>query len=125
MATLFATLAHQPALRPIFDVMHRYPALVSGNGEGDTAIATALHAAAKGGAQGCIGVAMASGVGVAVKCWDGSHAAAVVGAVAALEAVGAIGETAAHRLRPFARPPVSGGGRPVGALEPRLELRLR
>jgi L-asparaginase II len=125
MATLFATLAHQEALRPIFDVMHRYPALVSGNGEGDTAIATALHAAAKGGAQGCIGVAMASGVGVAVKCWDGSHAAAVVGAVAALEAVGAIGETAARSLRPFARPSVTGGGRPVGALEPRLELRLR
>lgn len=124
MATLFATLAVEPALRPVFTAMHRYPALVSGNGEGDAAIATALDAVSKGGAQGCIGVGLGSGIGVAVKSWDGSHDAALVGVVAALVALGSIGRTAAHRLGSIARPIVTGGVNPVGALEPRLELRF-
>ena len=38
--------------------MHRYPALVSGTGNGDASIATALNAAVKRGAAGCIGVAI-------------------------------------------------------------------
>ncbi|HEX9762214.1 MAG TPA: asparaginase [Acidimicrobiia bacterium] len=122
MATLFASLAVEPTLSEIFSVMGRYPALVSGNGEGDSAIATAIHGAAKGGAQGCIGVALPSGLGVAVKSWDGSHDVAVVGAVAALEALGALSDTGVSRLAPVGRPAVHGGGLAVGSLEPRLDL---
>jgi L-asparaginase II len=122
MARLFANVPGE--LGEVFEVMHRYPALVSGNGEGDAMLATSLHAVAKGGAQGCIGVGLASGVGVAVKAWDGSHAAAVVGAVAALRQLGLLEGVASERLEGIASPPVQGGGVPVGALEPRLELRV-
>jgi L-asparaginase II len=122
MARLFANVAGE--LGEVFEVMHRYPALVSSNGEGDALLATSLHAVAKGGAQGCIGVGLASGVGVAVKAWDGSHAAAVVGAVAALRQLGLLKGVASERLEGIASPPVLGGGVPVGALEPRLELRV-
>ena len=122
MATMFAFLATDPSMSEIFTTMHRYPALVSGNGEGDAAIATVANAAAKGGALGCLGVGLASGHGVAVKAWDGSHDVAVVGAVAALGAIGALPDYASHRLTDQARPVVLGGGRPVGEIEPRLGL---
>jgi L-asparaginase II len=122
MATLFATLATEPSLTEIFTVMHRYPALVSNNGEGDALIATSIHAAAKGGAQGCLGIAISSGLGVAVKAWDGDHAATTVAAVAALAAIGAVGDVALTRLASVAAPAVLGGGRPVGVMEPRLDL---
>jgi L-asparaginase II len=125
MARMFATLATEVRMGEVFTAMHRYPALVSGNDEGDSAIATAIHAAAKGGAQGCIGVGLASGLGVAVKSWDGIHDAAVVGAIAALSSVGALTETASRRLAARARPVVLGGGRPVGEIQPELELELR
>ncbi|MCI0544837.1 MAG: asparaginase [Actinobacteria bacterium] len=122
MARLFASLGSRPELGAVFTAMHRYPALVSDEGEGDALLATNLHAVAKGGAQGCLGVAMASGVGVAVKAWDGSHDAAVVAAVAVLDGLGALGDTAFRRLTRVGRPPIHGGGSPVGVLEPRVEL---
>ena len=124
MATLFARLAVYIELRPIFVAMHRYPALVGGSGAGDSAIATALNAVAKVGAQGCLGVGLAEGLGIAVKTWDGSTKVATVAAVAALQALGRLSPTAESHLTPYARPPVLGGGKPVGELVPRLRLRL-
>jgi L-asparaginase II len=122
MAGLFSALAADPSLRQIFQIMHRYPALVSSNGEGDAAIATTIHAAAKGGALGCIGVAVEGRLGIAVKCWDGSHDVATVAAVATLEQLGMLQPTARAALQPVAAPPSLGGGAVVGALEPRVEL---
>jgi L-asparaginase II len=122
MATLFASLATSPDLAEVFRVMHRYPALVSGNDEGDALVATSLHAVAKGGAQGCMGVGHASGLGIAVKAWDGSYAATVVGVIAALSQLGLVGDVAGSRMQEASAPPVLGGGVVVGALEPRLQL---
>jgi len=123
MATLFAQLTAVPELRPILQVMHRYPALVGGTGAGDTAIAVTVNGVAKAGAQGCLGVALEEGIGLAVKSWDGLSQVATVGAVAALEALGRLPATAESHLGTYARPPVLGGGRPVGELVPRLRLR--
>ena len=122
MSLMFARLGSDSRLVEVFEVMHRYPALVSANGEGDALIATALNGVAKGGALGCIGVGLASGVGVAVKSWDGSYDAADLAAVAALEAIGMTSDTASTYLEPIASPLVFGGGRSVGRIEPRLEL---
>ena len=124
MATLFARLAVLKELRSVFVAMHRYPALVGGSGAGDSAIATELHAVAKVGAQGCLGVGLAEGLGIAVKSWDGSTKVATVAAVAALQTLGRLSPTAESHLTPHARPPVLGGGEPVGELVPRLRLRL-
>jgi L-asparaginase II len=123
LATLYARLASLPRLREVFDTMHRYPALVSGAGNGDASIATALNAAAKRGAAGCIGVALDRRLGVAVKSWDGSQQVADAAAITTLAGLGELPRIAADRLTRLARPTVLGGGRPVGELEPRVELR--
>jgi L-asparaginase II len=123
MALLFARLSARPSLRPVFTAMHRYPNLVSGSGNGDSAIALALNAAAKRGAEGCFGVALESRLGVAVKSWDGLLEPAIVGAVAAIEALGEISPYVADRIGLIGRPPVMGGDLEVGQMEPRVELR--
>lgn len=125
MALLFARLGELPELHPVFEAMHRYPAVVASNGESDAGIATALYAAAKGGAQGCLGVALADGVGIAVKSWDGLGNIAGVAAIAALESMSRLTPTAAAYLEPLQRPSVKGGGRVVGHFESRLELTPR
>jgi len=124
MSVLFARLATDPRLAEVFSVMHRYPALVSANGETDACIATALNAAAKGGALACMGIGLDWGVGVAVKSWDGVYEAADVGAIAALEAMGWPSAPASKFLEPVGRPVMFGGGKPVGHMEPRLVLTM-
>lgn len=122
MARLFARLATTKELSDVFQAMHRYPALVSSNGEGDCSIAVATNSAAKGGAQGCLGVAVWGRHGIAVKSWDGSMGIASVGAIAAMSQVGDLWPEARTRLEPLARPPVHGAGQVVGTVEPRLDL---
>jgi len=122
MARLFGRLGAEERLSPVFTAMHRYPALIGANGQGDSAIATAAYAAAKGGAEGCIGIAFGSGLGVAAKCWDGSGEVAALAAVSALAQVGAIGGAVVTALEEVARPPVLGGGERVGIVEPRFRL---
>jgi len=122
MALLYARLAASSDLREVFDAMHRYPALVSGSGNGDAELAIALDVAAKRGAGGCLGVAVDTRLGVAVKSWDGIQAVADVAMVAALSALIDLPAVAADRLTPIARPPVLGGGEPVGEISPRVEL---
>jgi L-asparaginase II len=124
MALMFARLATEFRMAEALTAMHRYPALVGGNGAGDTEIAIATNSAAKGGAAGCLGVAVAERLGVAVKSWDGSGIVAGVGAVSALEQLGCLTPTAVAALEPVLRPPVLGGGSPVGHYEPRLQLEL-
>ncbi len=121
-ARLYAALGSQSRLRPVFESMHRYPALIAENGAPSAAIATALDSVAKGSAAGCLGVAIRNGYGVGVKSWDGSGEVAAVAAVAALEEVGALSGHPVKVLQGVARPDVLGGGRPVGTLEPRLEV---
>jgi len=123
MALLYARLATLPALSQVFTAMHRYPALVSGTGNGDAAVAIALNAAAKRGAAGCAGVAIHNRMGVAVKSWDGAESVVDVALVSTLESLGLLSSYAASQLAPFARPPVLGGGRQVGEVEPRVELK--
>ena len=124
MSVLFARLATDPELSEVFASMHRYPALIGGNGEGDSAIATVTNSVAKGGAVGCIGVGLGSGVGLAVKSWDGLNQMADLAAIAALDALGALPAPALPYLDEWARPPQMGGGEPRGVAESRLELQF-
>lgn len=122
MALLYARLASSPLLDEVFATMHRYPALVSGSGNGDARIAIALDAVAKRGAEGCLGVALRNRLGVAAKSWDGLQPVAEVAAIAVLDALGALPGFAREQLAVVARPAVLGGGEVVGGLEPRVEL---
>jgi L-asparaginase II len=123
MAAAYARLAFDTHLAEVWSAMHSYPALVSGPGNPDTLIATWTESAAKGGALGCLGVAVRGRFGLAVKCWDGSRAATAVAAIAALDELGVIPEAARPHLSSVAKPVVFGGGKPVGNIESRLELR--
>lgn len=124
MALLFSRLATDRSLAPVFAAMHRYPSLVGANGEGDTEIAVALDAVAKGGAAGCVGVALAGRLGVAAKSWDGHGLVANLAAASALEQLGVLSPNAASSLESVLAPSVVGGGLPVGSLETRFRLEI-
>lgn len=122
MARMYARLASDSRLAGAFEAMHRYPSLVGANGEGDTEITVATNAVAKGGAVGCIGVAVEGRFGVAAKSWDGIGSVANLAAVSALDQLGVLSPAARSALEPIMRPPVIGGGQQVGSFEPRLHL---
>lgn len=124
MARLFANLAASPRMAEVRTSMHRFPALVSENGGADSSIATHLDAVAKGGAQGCLGVGLASGLGIGVKSWDGSPFVPAMAAVSALETMGNVPTVAGKRLAGVGRPAVRGGGRVVGEMHSQLDLQF-
>lgn len=123
MAKAFARLSDADEFVEIFDVMHAFPALVSGVDNVDAAIATQLDAVAKRGAAGAIGIGLRRRLGIAVKVWGGSGLIAGVAGLAALDQVGALTPCARERLQQHSHPVVKGGGQAVGRFEPRLELR--
>ncbi len=122
MATMFARLAGDPDLTEVFTAMHRYPALIGGNGEGDTEMAIASDAVAKGGAAGCVGVAVRGRLGVGVKSWDGLGSVANLAAITALDQLGVLSPTGRSALATLGSPVVLGGGQPVGRVLPTFTL---
>jgi L-asparaginase II len=131
MATLYARLARPVRLGPLrataercVAAMRAHPFLVAGTGRLDTALMPAVPGVvSKGGAEAlaCAAI-LADGIGVAVKIDDGGDRAAGPALVHALSLLGAIGDGDAA-LAAIARPPVLGGGEPVGALEATFRLR--
>jgi L-asparaginase II len=134
MATLYARLARPEMLGDLaeqadrcVEAMLAEPYLVGGRGRVDTAVMTeTADVIAKSGAEAleCAAV-LDPGLGVAVKVADGGWRAGPPALVAALSQVGALDAEQLGRLAPFARPPVLGGGDPVGELIPELRLRRR
>ncbi len=124
MAKLFAALGSMERLGNVFTSMHRYPALTGDAHSPDAEIAKSLHAVAKGGAAGCLGVSLHADLGIGVKSWDGLGRMAAVGAVAALRQMGRLDAHPGSVLRHVESPEVMGGGRAVGTVQPRLTLQL-
>lgn len=122
MANAYATLAGETRFAPAWAAMHRYPALTSDQNQPAAAIATWIDAAAKHGAEACLGVAVRNRLGVAVKVWDGSPRAVGVGMVASLEQLGVVTQPARDGLAGISHPAVFGGGKPQGAIEPMVQL---
>ncbi|MGH3649849.1 MAG: asparaginase [Acidimicrobiia bacterium] len=122
MGLMFARLGSWDDFSEVFAAMHRYPSLVGVNGAGDTEIAIATNCVAKGGAAGCIGVAVAGRFGLAVRSWDGLGSIASLAAVSALDQLGALTPTALAVLDQVLHPVVMGGAGVVGRYEPRLVL---
>jgi L-asparaginase II len=132
MATLFARLARperlgdlEPSARRAVDSMLAEPYLVAGRNRLGTALMEATGSVIeKGGAEGLSCAAgLSAGLGIAVKAADGSHRATAPAMVAVLRQLDVLDDALLPALRPFARPPVLGGGRPVGEIEPLVELR--
>jgi L-asparaginase II len=102
------------------EAMRAEPYMVAGRGRTDTAVMEATgDLLVKGGAEGLMCAAlMERGIGVAVKVRDGSARAAGPALIQALHLLDALTDEHLETLASFARPPVLGGGRPVGRLEP-------
>ncbi|MEO8292440.1 MAG: asparaginase [Actinomycetota bacterium] len=134
MATLYARLADAERMAPLaeqtdraVEAMLTEPYLVGGRDRDDTALMQATgDVMAKEGAEALdCAVSLSSGLGVAVKIADGGSRA--VGP-ALLHALAQLDVLDARQLAVLAgrlRPPVLGGGAPVGVLEPAFTLRRR
>lgn len=132
LATLYARLARPdrlgrlaPHLGRAAGAMAAEPYLVAGRNRVDTAVMQETGSLlVKGGAEGLVcAAALEPGWGVAVKVHDGSHRAAGPALLRTLDRLGLILPKHLEALGPFARPPVLGGGRPVGELVASFDLR--
>lgn len=122
LARAFARLGNDERFGEVFTVMHRYPRLVSGVGRADGEVAIATHSAAKGGAEGSLGIAVRSRGAIAMKVLDGSDRAIGPVASAVMSDLGWITPRMGERLAAALRVPMSGGGRDVGSVEPLVDL---
>ncbi len=120
LARAFARLASEDRYLRVRDAMGAMPALTSDSDRPEEVIAAWLPAVAKVGAVGCAGVAVSHRFGLAGKCWDGTNAPLYVGLIAALDRLGALEPVMVEALAEHGHPPILGGGRPVGSLEPAL-----
>jgi L-asparaginase II len=118
LAAAFARLASDPHLAGVRTAMARFGPLTSDGERREALLARWFPAAVKGGAQGCLGVAWYGGLGIAAKSWSGNPDAAMVGIIESLHRLSLLPDHPAAMLEPVARPVVTGGGEPVGALEP-------
>jgi L-asparaginase II len=132
VATMYARLAAPegelaPYQQRAVTAMRSRPYLVGGRNRHDTAVMAATEGLLmKEGAEAldCI-VALGAGIGVAVKVADGGYRAAGPAAIAVLRHLGLLSAAERRALAPMALPDLRGGGRPVGRLEPVVELRSR
>jgi L-asparaginase II len=131
MATIFARLARPERLgeleshaRRAVGAMRAAPYMVAGRNRVDTALMEAsADLIVKAGAEGMICAALLDrGIGVAVKVRDGAPRAAGPALIRALTQLDALDASALDRLEAFARPPVIGGGEPVGELVADFDL---
>jgi L-asparaginase II len=132
VASMYARLATPegdlaPFLRRSVTAMRARPYLVGGRNRDDTAVMAATDGLLmKEGAEALdCAVALDAGIGIAVKVADGGYRAAGPAIVAVLQHLGLLNAAEGRALGPVARPEVRGGGRPVGRLEPVVELRSR
>jgi L-asparaginase II len=117
MATLYARLARGVSGgERVLAAMRAEPYLVAGRDRVCTAVMeSAPGVAVKTGAEGMMCAALPDrGLGLALKVEDGAARAADLAVVHALALLEAVDPEAMPR---FSRPPVLGGGRPVGHLE--------
>jgi hypothetical protein len=65
-----------------------------------------------------VGLAWHGGLGIAAKAWTGEISVAVMGVIEMLRHLDLLPAYPEEALAAVARPPVLGGGRPVGTLMP-------
>jgi L-asparaginase II len=127
MARIYASLAVRGLVEGgdrVVAGMRSEPYLVAGRNRICTVVMEAVpDVIVKVGADGlvCAGL-VGRGIGVAIRVDDGSARATDPAIVHALNLIGALGDESLAALERYARPPVLGGGRPVGNLLPVFDL---
>ncbi|NDO76925.1 asparaginase [Kocuria indica] len=94
-----------------------YPEYVQGPGRSNTVIMEELDVITKLGAEGVLGLGTRSGWSVAIKMLDGSSRANSLVGLTLLAHAGAISRADADRVLERVTHPITGAGRPVGAIE--------
>jgi L-asparaginase II len=117
LATAWSHLAVATAYAPMRSAMVDHPVLIGEPGRVDGVLGAA-GLPAKGGAEGCLGVAVPDlGLGIAVKCWDGAARPLGPAIAAVLDQLGVPAPADALVVD------VLGRGHPVGTVRPLVELR--
>ncbi|MFN2591045.1 MAG: asparaginase [Actinomycetota bacterium] len=125
VATIYARLGSperisglEPQVRRVVAGMRGAPYHVAGRNRVDTAVMESVPGVVvKSGAEALIcGGVLDRGLGVAVKVRDGGARAAGPALIRVMEALGLFRGHPAVVLEPFRRPPVLGGGEPVGQI---------
>ena len=116
LASAYALLATADRYRPIRSALERYGPL-SAHSELLSGPSRHWGVAAKGGAEGCIGLAVRNRIGVGIKSFDGSNRP--LGPVVAdvMTQLGAAPGLTRERWLPTFVAPTYGGGKPVGEVE--------
>ncbi len=117
LARAFGRLSIEPRFEAAATAMRRFPALLSSNNLNEGRFASWWAGPVKGGAEGLI-AAGRQGIGIAAKSHDGDVDLAIAAMMEAITRVGLLSDAARDALTDVARPPVLGGGRRVGAIEP-------
>ena len=116
LATAFARLGSDPELAPMAGAMARFGALVADNVRPDGRVGQWWGGPQKIGAEGLYAMTR-SGVSIATKAHSGRPEVAVAAALVTADRLGALSPAMANALEDQLRPPVIGGGRPVGHME--------
>ncbi len=104
----------------VASVIRQYPILVGGRGRDVTEFLLAAPGwVGKDGADGGMVLSSPDGFAVALKIEDGAAKPRIPVAIAALERAGVVLPSLPPTMR---RPPVLGGGQPVGELRPAIQL---
>ena len=126
MAATFASLATGvgEGFGRVVESMRAEPYLVAGRDRVCTALMQRVDdLVVKVGAEGLVCAGIPSrGLGVAVKVEDGGSRAADPALLRSLRGLGVLDGVGDGELERFARPPVLGGGRPVGSLVAEFDL---
>jgi L-asparaginase II len=117
LARAFALLSSEPRFSRAATAMQRFPALLSSNNLNEGRFAAWWGGPVKGGAEGLI-AAGRNGIGIAAKSHEGDVDIAIAAMLESIDRVGLLSDVARNELADVARPPVLGGGRQVGAIEP-------
>ena len=118
LARAFGRLSIEPRFAAAATAMRRFPALISSNNLNEGRFAAWWGGPVKGGAEGLI-AAGRHGIGVAAKSHEGNVDIAIAAMMESIDRVGLLSDAARQALTDVARPPVLGGGRQVGVIEPR------
>lgn len=119
LARIFSRLVTDPRFVEVATTAARFGSLTSSGDAPEARLARWMPAVVKGGAEGCMGLGLLEHqIAFAVKSWTGAYAPAAVAMVEIMDRVGVIPGHQRRQLEDVARPPVLGGGRPVGALQP-------
>jgi len=117
LARGFATLSSSARFAAAAGAMRRFSSLCGGNTFPDGRIAAWWPGPLKGGAEGLL-AAGREGIGIAVKSEAGSRSIAAMAMMEAMRRLGTLSTAALDALEDVARPPILGGGRVVGRIEP-------